>query len=51
MAASNLRARNYTIKESDRNKIKIIAGKIIPAIATSTATIVGHVLIEIYKLI
>lgn len=48
-ACSNLRARNYRIVECDQLKTKIIAGKIIPAIATTTAMIVGAVGMELYK--
>jgi ubiquitin-activating enzyme E1 len=48
-AVSNLRARNYKIDEIDNFKIKIIAGKIIPAIATTTAMVVGAVGLEIIK--
>lgn len=46
---SNLRARNYKIEEVDNFKVKLIAGKIIPAIATTTAMVVGAVGIEILK--
>jgi ubiquitin-activating enzyme E1 len=50
-AVANLRARNYVIEEVPRHKVKMIAGKIIPAIATATAMIVGAVGFEMYKMI
>lgn len=50
-AAANLRARNYKIHECEQQKTKMIAGKIIPAIATTTAMITGCVSAEIYKFV
>lgn len=46
---SNFRAINYSIKLAKRHEIKLKAGRIIPAIATSTAMVCGSIGIEIYK--
>jgi len=50
-ACANLRARMYGIPEVERLKVKAIAGRIIPAIATTTAAVSGLVTIELIKVI
>jgi hypothetical protein len=49
--ASNLRAWNYNIKETPRHAVKVTAGRIIPALATTTAMVCGLVDNEFCKLV
>jgi len=48
-SSSNLRCFNYHIKETTRANCRMVAGRIIPAIATTTAMITGFVLLEVLK--
>lgn len=49
--ASNTRAENYGIKAEDFTTTKGIAGKIIPAVATTTSIVSGLVILEMIKYI
>lgn len=50
-AAGNIRAQQYRIPEVDRTRAKGIVGRIIPAIATTTALTTGIVGLEMFKLV
>jgi len=50
-AAANLRATNYEIELADEFRVRQTAGRIVPAMATTTAMITGNVLIELYKIV
>mmetsp|Transcript_15256 Transcript_15256/g.42239 ORF Transcript_15256/g.42239 Transcript_15256/m.42239 type:complete len:1050 (+) Transcript_15256:121-3270(+) len=50
-ACSNLRALNYTIPCEDTHRSRAIAGRIIPAIATTTALVTGVICLELYKIV
>jgi len=48
-SASNLRAINYSIPPATKQETKGIAGRIIPAIATTTSVVSGLIIIEMIK--
>jgi ubiquitin-activating enzyme E1 len=50
-ACSNLRARNYNIPIVDLHRARGIAGKILPAIATTTALATGTICLEMFKIL
>ena len=51
LAVSNLRACMYSIEPADKLQVKRIAGKIVPAIATTTSCVAGFVAVELCKLV
>jgi len=48
-SATNMRAWNYSIEPSKAATVRLTAGRIIPAIATTTACITGFVMLEVLK--
>ena len=50
-SAGNARALNYGLKEMDWITVKLKAGRIVPALATTTAAVAGLQTIELLKLI
>nr|CAH8875316.1 unnamed protein product [Trichobilharzia regenti] len=50
-SAANLRAVMYSLQTTPRHTVKRIAGRIVPAIATTTATVSGLVCLELLKYI
>lgn len=49
--SSNLRGLMYSIEITDRLRVKKVAGKIVPAIATTTSCIAGFVAAELVKVV
>eukprot|EP00095_Tigriopus_kingsejongensis_P004446 maker-scaffold168_size293125-snap-gene-0.16 protein:Tk04446 transcript:maker-scaffold168_size293125-snap-gene-0.16-mRNA-1 annotation:"ubiquitin-like modifier activating enzyme 1 isoform x1" len=50
-AAASIRARNYGIPPKDRQTAKRIAGRIIPALATTTSVVASLACMELYKIV
>ena len=50
-ACGNLRAMNYKLEEMEWIKVKLKAGRIVPALATTTAAVSGLQTIEIIKIL
>lgn len=45
----NLRAETYGIDKADNLKVKLISGRVVPALSTTTSVIAGFVIIDILK--
>ena len=45
----NLRAETYNIDKADNLKVKLISGRVVPALSTTTSVIAGFVMIDILK--
>ena len=50
-SSSNLRAQNFYIEQVDKNKILMIAGNVIKAIPTSTASVAGYLSLQLIALL
>jgi ubiquitin-activating enzyme E1 len=50
-STTNLRCDNYSLKRTDFQNCKVISGRIIPAIATTTAAVCGLVTLELFKVV
>ncbi|KAG0581190.1 hypothetical protein KC19_4G230900 [Ceratodon purpureus] len=50
-AASSLRGRNYGIPSTDKLQARLLGGRVVPSIVTSTAVVGGLMCLELYKLI
>lgn len=50
-ACANCRAQNYAIPLTDHAHAKLTAGRIVPAIATTTAAVTGLVVLELFKMV
>lgn len=48
-SCANLRCDNYQIKRTSFHECKVIAGRIIPALATTTTAVCGLVMFELFK--
>ena len=50
-SASNLRVKNYKIEKIKRLRVKMVAGRIVPALASTTTAAYGNLTLETIKYI